>query len=447
MLHGIDQRFTTPRQGSLTSIMPSSSAKRLTAISLFTGVGGLDFGFEVAGFRTAVAVELDPAACHAIRANRTWPVIEAPVQEVSTRDLLKTAGLDAGEADILIGGPPCQPFSKSGYWKSGDALRLKDPRADTLGQFLRVLAETKPRAFLLENVPGLAYDRKSEGLQHLLKGIAAVNRRAGTRYVPHWRVLNAADYGVPQIRERVFLIGSRDGTPFTFPEPAFFPAESATEGQQTYRTAWDAIGHLPPDPDPDDKSLIVGGKWGGLLPSIPEGQNYLWHTPRGGGKPIFGWRTRYWCFLLKLAKNRPSWTIQAQPGTAIGPFHWRNRRLTTVELCRLQTFPEKLVFDGGRSEIQRLIGNAVPSLLTEILAWEIRRQLLGLPGKPRRFKLAPPARDDSPQPEKVAPVPDSYTRYFGNHPDHPGEGKGRGAALRDNPQQELFSDPTTTRAA
>ena len=82
---------------------------------------------------------------------------------------------------------------------------------------------------------------------------------------------------------------------------------------------------------------------GGLLPSIPEGENYLWHTNRGGGLQLFGWRTRYWSFLLKLAKSLPSWTIQAQPASAIGPFHWRSRKLTTREMCRLQTPTAQLV--------------------------------------------------------------------------------------------------------
>lgn len=425
--------------------MQSTRPKRLTAISLFTGVGGLDFGFEAAGFRTAVAVEMDSAACRVIRKNRRWPVIEAKIQDVPSREILKAAKLKAGDVDVLIGGPPCQPFSKSGYWNRGDALRLKDPRADTLTEFLRVLRDVKPRAFLLENVPGLAFDNKNEGLQHLLAGVEEVNRRAKTKYRVECEKLNSADYGVPQTRERVFLVGSRDGKRFTFPQPSFFPPERAPSGRQTYRTVWDALGDLPPDSD--DESLIVGGKWGDLLPSIPEGQNYLWHTPRGAGRPIFGWRTRYWCFLLKLAKNKPSWTIQAQPGPAIGPFHWRNRQLTALELCRLQTFPDGLKFDGGRREIQRLLGNAVPSLMTEILGWEIRRQLLGRPGKPRKLKLLPPARNERPEAEDVAPVPDSYSAYYGDHADHPGEGKGRGAAKRNNEdvQPDLFS--STTRAA
>src|SRR6267154_674505 len=121
----------------------------LKAISLFSGIGGLDFGFEEAGFETRVALEFDRHACRTIRLNRPdWEVIEDDINKVSSSDLLKRAELKKGEADILIGGPPCQPFSKSGYWARGDALRLDDPRADTLVGYLRVLRDTRPRAFL-----------------------------------------------------------------------------------------------------------------------------------------------------------------------------------------------------------------------------------------------------------------------------------------------------------
>src|SRR5262245_24535820 len=104
----------------------------LNVISLFTGVGGLDFGFEAAGFETTVAVEMDAVSCRTLRLNRHWPVIERDIHELTSKELLLTAGLRKGQADVLIGGPPCQPFSKSGYWARGDALRLDDPRADTL---------------------------------------------------------------------------------------------------------------------------------------------------------------------------------------------------------------------------------------------------------------------------------------------------------------------------
>lgn len=400
----------------------------LNAISLFTGIGGLDFGFEAAGFTTRAAVEIDPACCRALRANRDWPVIEADIRETTSRTILKTAGLKPGEADVLIGGPPCQPFSKSGYWAHGDARRLADPKAETLTEYLRVVRETRPKALLLENVYGMAYSGKSEGLQRVLDGISDINRDARTNYKPVWRVLNAANFGAPQHRERVIIVASRDGKEFVFPEPTHGRSEVADDHLLAFRTAWDALGDLPQQVR--DKSLELTGKWAALLPSIPEGQNYLWHTSRGGGMPLFGWRTRYWSFLLKLAKDRPSWTIQAQPGPATGPFHWTNRRLSPQELCRLQTLPDGLTFDFGLGEVQRMLGNAVPSVLAEVLAREIRRQLLDNPRKSSSLKLLPPLREMPRRRHPIRPVPSGYATLAGTHPDHPGPSLGPRAKAR-----------------
>ena len=400
------------------------AASQLRAISLYTGVGGLDFGFEAAGFDTVAAVEMDSASCRAVRRNRPqWGLLEGDIHEIASNTILETAGLDPGEADVLIGGPPCQPFSKSSYWVSGDTGRLDDPRADTLTAYLRVLRDTRPRAFLLENVYGLVYKGKDEGLRHLLEGIELINRQTGSNYVITWKMLNAAHFGVPQLRERVFLIGSREGIEFHFPQPTHSKAGHATivDHREPYRTAWDAIGDLS-DPR-DEPSLTVGGKWADLLPTIPEGQNYLWHTNRGGGSQLFGWRTRYWSFLRKLAKNLPSWTIQAHPGSAIGPFHWRNRRLSVREMCRLQTFPDGLEFVASRTNVQRMLGNAVPSLLAEVLAREIRRQLLGDQRDPGRLQLMPPVRKPVPDPDPTTQLPEEYRVLIGSHPDHPGERK------------------------
>jgi DNA (cytosine-5)-methyltransferase 1 len=401
----------------------------LSAISLFTGVGGLDFGFEAAGFRTAVAVEWDPTACRVLRANREWPILEGDIHQLRSEAILERASLCRGEADVLIGGPPCQPFSKSGYWMTGDTARLQDPRADTLDAYIRVLRDTLPKAFVLENVQGLAFKGKDDGLQYLVDGIARINHEAGTNYSVAWRVLNAAEYGVPQLRQRVFLVGSRDGRTFSFPEPTHGPKpEARANALKPFVSAWDAIGDMPQDSD--EQGCVVGGRWGDLLPTIPEGQNYLWHTSRGGGEPLFGWRTRYWSFLLKLAKDQPSWTIQAQPGSAIGPFHWRNRKLTVRELCRLQTFPEELVFGCGRADAQKLLGNAVPSLMSEMLAWEIRYQFFGEQREARQFQLAPRIRNDRPRAEPVSDLPSKYRHLIQTYADHPGVGRGVGAMRR-----------------
>jgi DNA (cytosine-5)-methyltransferase 1 len=423
---------------------PTVAAKyrMLKTISLFSGIGGLDFGFEEAGFETRVALEFDRQACRAMRLNRpSWEVMEEDINHVPSDILLGRAGLKPGEADMLIGGPPCQPFSKSSYWVNGDALRLDDPRADTLTGYLRILRDARPRAFLLENVYGLAYEGKDEGLRHLLDGIAQINRETGTNYEVSWQVINTAEYGVPQIRERVFMIGSRDGKRFEFPKPTHAKPEEIVPdlfgGLEPYRTAWDAIGGMP-EPLEDEPGLKIGGKWGDLLPSIPEGENYLWHTDRRGGEPLFGWRTRYWSFLLKLAKRLPSWTIQAQPGAAIGPFHWNNRRLTFKELCCLQTFPGDLKLDCGRTEMQRMLGNAVPSLIAEILAREVRRQLFNSP-LDEPLHLLPPRRKRTPPAVEVESVPKKYHAHIGKHEAHPGTGKGRVALKRLKESDELVT--------
>jgi DNA (cytosine-5)-methyltransferase 1 len=366
-------------------------------ISLYSGMGGLDFGFEAAGYNTLAAVELDRDACSTLRMNRPdWAVIERAIERVSVQELVHAAGRK--EIDLVIGGPPCQPFSKSSYWR-GDTLRLDDPRAATLQQFLRVVEDLLPRVLVLENVPGLAYAGKDEALQLLLHGVHGINTRHGTNYDPCVGILDAAEHGVPQIRSRLFMIAERGGRRLSFPAPVH------GHGLLPFRTAWDAIGDVVPG---THEKLAASGKWAALLPSIPEGENYLWHTARKGGLPLFQWRSRYWSFLLKLGKHLPSWTIQAQPGPATGPFHWSNRRLSERELCRLQTIPDDVVVMGGRVAVQRQIGNAVPSLLAEVVAREIRTQLLELPLLSSTPLLLPPSRSPIPKAEPVTEVPDFF---------------------------------------
>ena len=393
---------------------------RPTAVSLYTGAGGLDFGFEAAGFRTAVAVEMDRDACAALRANRPhWPVLETDMHALTSAELMEASGLEPGEADVLIAGPPCQPFSKASFWSGRGSRGLDDPRADTLLACLRILADTRPRAFLIENVQGLVHRRRNDGMRRLLTGIEHINRRHRTSYTAAWRVLDAADYGVPQHRRRVFLVGSREGRAFRFPEPTHGSADDGGSARrlEPYLTCWDALGD-PGAAGGEKGETAVKGRWADLLPSIPEGENYLWHTNRGGGLSLFGWRTRYWNFLLKLAKSRPAWTIPAQPGTAVGPFHWTNRKLNATELARLQTFPENVHLNASLRTAQRLAGNAVASLMGEVLAREVHRQLLDGAARSGRPKLLQRRRCDPPGPEPVIEVPAKYLELVGRHPDH-----------------------------
>jgi DNA (cytosine-5)-methyltransferase 1 len=403
--------------------------KHLTAISLFTGAGGLDLGFEAAGFDTAVAVEMDARCCETLRANREWPVIQDDVGKVTSNRLLTEAGLAAGEADVLIGGPPCQPFSKSGFWATGEAKRLNDPRATTIDHYLRILGDTRPRAFLLENVEGLGFRGKDEGLTRIRSAVASINAQHGTAYRPHVAVLNAADFGVPQVRRRLFVVAARDGSPFQYPEPTHVSPADARPGDDRprWRTAWDALHDVDP---PKDASLEVKGKWATLLPSIPEGQNYLHHTDRGAGEPLFGWRRRYWSFLLKLAKDQPAWTLQAQPGPATGPFHWSSRRLSMREMARLQSVPDDVHVAGTVAEAQKQLGNAVPSLLGEVLGRAIRTQLFGETLEQVAPKLLRRAASFTPLPEEPLEVPRGFLALKGNHSAHPGTGLGFRAQSR-----------------
>jgi len=392
----------------------------LKLVSLFTGAGGLDYGFEEAGFEVRAALEIDHDCCETIRANRQWEIIQADINRISSKEILDKASVRPKEIDVLTGGPPCQPFSKSGYWVNGDTKRLKDPRSNTLYAYMRCVEEMLPEVFFLENVHGIKYSGKEEGFYLMERLTKKINREKGTNYRLAWNVLNAADYGVPQIRNRFFIIGHREGAAFNFPTtthvaPLRDSLLCALDAKQKYVTSWDAIGGLKPLPDED---LSVKGKWGDLLPSIPEGENYLWHTARKGGAPIFGWRTRYWSFLLKLAKNKPSWTIQAQPGPAIGPFHWNNRRLSIEEMAKIQTFPDNIVFMGKRNSIQKQIGNAVPSLLAEVLSRSICKQFFNkkIASEP---KLSISLKRPIPPPEQIVSAPEKYLYEKMHEPDIP----------------------------
>jgi DNA (cytosine-5)-methyltransferase 1 len=347
----------------------------LCAISLFSGAGGLDLGVERAGYRVLAALEYDADAAATLRANFPHPqVLERDIRTVATRELLKAAGLRAGEADLLVGGPPCTPFSKSGNWLEYKRTG-KDANADLLDHYLRVLSEAKPRSFLLENVFGLAYRNHNA---FWLKRLLSMFRELGY-HVDH-RVLLAADYGVPQRRQRLFILGSKDAGP-NFPNPTHSgPHETRRwdESLPRHLSSGAAIGELAGRDDFAEPEEIVAGTFAHLLPKVPPGDNYLYFTAkRNHPKPLFRWRSRYWNFLLKLDPEQPAPTIQAQPGPWVGPFHWHNRRLRLAEIKRIQTFPDDFEIAGSRRSAQIQIGNAVPPVLAERIARSLAESVRG----------------------------------------------------------------------
>ncbi|WP_338176048.1 DNA cytosine methyltransferase [Candidatus Dormiibacter inghamiae] len=354
---------------------------KLTALSLFAGAGGLDLGIEQAGYRVIAAIEKDVTAVETLNRNRGrfFPdlgvVHPLDITAVEPRALMNDLGLAAGDLDLLVGGPPCVAFSKSGfhleYKREG-----RDPKSSLLDDYLRFLEAFRPAAFLMENVFGLAYRNQSAAFFHRLSsGIR------GLGYSLTYEVLNAADYGVPQNRQRLFLIGARDGRPLAHPAPTRWGEHERrmrprwADQLQPHVTSGEALEGLKTVPEPED---AVNGRYGHLLPDIPPGGNYLFYTEHEGHpEPLFRWRSRYWTFLLKLDPNRPAPTIQGQPGPYVGPFHWENRRLRVPELKRLQGFPGPYEFMGTKRQIQLQIGNSVPPPLGAILATVIRRQMEG----------------------------------------------------------------------
>lgn len=344
----------------------------LPALSLFSGVGGLDLGVSRAGFDIRTAVEFDRESAASLTANhfpdRPEAVFERSIVELSTAEILERAGLRVGEAALVVGGPPCTPFSKSGYWleykRTGN-----DPNASLLDEFARVAVEARPRAVLMENVWSLAYqNHNTVPLSRL------TSRLEEAGYQVRWEVLNAADYGVPQLRKRMILYATLGSEPPPMPKPTH---SGWTETKRTfdtslipYVTTRQAIGDLAGRDDLAEKDELVSGAYGALLEAIPPGDNYLFYTDkRGYPEPKFRWRSRYWTFLLKLDPDRPATTIQSQPGPYVGPFHWNSRRLRLLETKRIQTFPDDYhVVARGRRSWQHQLGNAVPPLLAEIVA-------------------------------------------------------------------------------
>lgn len=394
----------------------------ISAISLFTGAGGFDLGLERCGFDIRACVEFDPIARATLQRNRPhWHLVDpGDVTALSAAELMEQADVRSGELDLLFGGPPCQPFSKSGNWVPGGIKRLDDPRASTLKAMLSLAGGLLPKVILIENVEGFGSGEKSVALKWIAGRLARINASAGTRYRIRTLMLDAVRFGVPQQRRRLFVVADREGRLMS--EPAATHGADSDDGLESFVTAWDAIWDLDSENAPAE--LALRGKWAPLIHSIPEGQNYLWLTPEGGGTPLFGWRRRYWSFLLKLAKNRPAWTIQAQPGPSTGPFHWRNRMLSTRELARLQTFPDSIEFCGSERDLRRQIGNAVPPLLAQAIGIRMRGQLFGRTGTPRQLMKPVRAPIPCPPPEPTRRVPATYRRLDLDLDPHKGTGKG-----------------------
>ena len=234
--------------------------KEMKIISLFSGAGGLDIGFHDAGFETAVMVERDSACCNTLRLNMPQvPVIEGDINEITTETILKTAHLKPLEAALVVGGPPCQSFSLA-----GKRMGLNDPRGKLVLEFIRVVREALPVGFVMENVRGLANWENGRALDAIIEEATQpiLYKGKNYQYEVKYKILNAASYGAPQFRERIFIVGNRIHVPFEFPEPIYGENKNGSldlfeHKLKPYKTVQDAIGRLPPATPPSETAMRV----------------------------------------------------------------------------------------------------------------------------------------------------------------------------------------------
>ena len=341
-------------------------------VSLFTGAGGIDIGFEKAGFDIVLAVDNWEPACDTITINNpNRLVLFKDIRGIDFHQVQDEYNL--GNIDVVIGGPPCPPYSKSRFYLKNKKRALEDENSYALAEYFRALEELKPTVFFFENVHGFAYKPHKDALDYL------INRSRQLDYNISYKVINAANYGVPQIRERFICIGVKRGLPpFQFPSATHYDPlkfDEIRDSRKPWVNCKDAIGNLDFEL-PEDSQMQAGSKHKDLLKQIPPGDNYLYFTEkRGYPNPEFKWRSRYWSFLLKLAPEKPSWTIQASHSNNMGPFHWKNRFLRISEIKRIQTFDDTYQLVGNYNTQWRLVGNAVPPLVAKVFADAIYLQL------------------------------------------------------------------------
>lgn len=370
--------------------------KKLKVVDLFCGAGGLSYGFtKMPNFEIIAANDILPDMCEAYGLNHPGVKVYCDdIKFLSAQRIYRDLGLGQGDIDIVIGGPPCQAYSTVGK------RALGDPRGVLFREYNRLITELQPKLFIFENVRGLVSMQKGV----LFKEILELFRSEG--YTVNYRILNAAKYGAPQVRERVIIVGHRLDKDFSWPPPTHTASPSLFE--KPFVTLGQALGDLP---------LIQSGESSDKYTSTPqtEYQTLMRDTPtlhdhnapknnprlvalmeslaEGGSpkhapahlKPSSGFGNSY----SRLWWNKPSSTITRNFGTPSSArcIHPKvARALTTREGARLQGFPDSYIFVGSRTAKNLQIGNAVPTQLSSAIAQVVAQ-----------FLVTPPSTNASPQ--------------------------------------------------
>lgn len=308
-------------------------------ISLFSGCGGMDLGFAQAGYDIIWANDFDHWSCKTYERNFGPHIVEGDIENINFDDI--------PDADIMTGGFPCQDFSM--IWKRGG---IETERGNLYSYFVKAVEKKKPKAFIAENVKGLITANKGRAISQIASDFARLG------YKLDIDLYNFADYGAPQLRERVLIVGVRSDIDYEFTKPA--PVRTP----ENYVTAGEALKGVEEVPYNNEHQNIQE-KTREMLKLIPEGGNFS-DIPRDSNYYVKGMISHVY---RRLDRNKPSTTIIAGGGGGTWGYHYEEPRpLTNRERARLFGYPDDFVFEGSITEVRRQIGNSVPPVAAKVLA-------------------------------------------------------------------------------
>lgn len=344
----------------------------IKAISMFSGAGGLDIGTQLAGIKVISSLDIFEDSVETLKKNKFFSHTVHEVGDITKitgnhyAELLKK---EKPEKLIIVGGPPCQPFSKAGYWVTNEKRNSNEDPRNMIVPYFKIISELQPDGFVLENVESILHPSNKAAVDTIYENMKELGYHCSLLKV------NAAEYGIPQKRKRVFFLASKKPIDASLKQTHGNEKEClANPNLLPYERVIDWIGKFDTDEYCNEEKLATEGKWEQELTCIPFGKNYIALSARENHpNPVFVAGKRYWSSLLKLHPFMPSWTIIASPGHWEGPFHWKNRRLNIRELAAIQTFPDDYEFVGSTYSKHKQIGNAVPPLLGKKVVEELCR--------------------------------------------------------------------------
>ncbi len=332
--------------------------KQINIISLFSGCGGLDLGFEQVGnYKTIWANDFKPEACETFRNHFGNIILEGDIEQVDPY-----TDKSIPECDLILGGFPCQDFSI--IWKRPG---LNGERGNLYKSFLRFVDAKKPKAFVAENVKGILTANKKKAIKQIIEDFQ--NIEPGYVVIPH--LYNFAEYGVPEFRERVLIVGIRSDLGFDFKHPK--PTHGTKDGLLPYVTVGEAFKGVE-EVEHNNEHLRVTDRTKKIISLIPEGGNFT-AIPKDSPYYVKGMISHVY---RRVHLGEPSKTIIAAGGGGTWGYHYpENRPLTNRERARIQSFPDDFVFYGSTTEVRRQIGNAVPPVGVHAIAEALKPLFLG----------------------------------------------------------------------